>query len=90
MQPGDYLELKGGGLLHRIQAITYSTWPNDPPPARRLPAPLRRDPVPGSSPPVLEGNTLILQAPLSYPIDYTKDLNCPLLGLFGANIPHLR
>jgi len=73
VQPGDYLELRDGGLPHRIRAISYNTWPNDPPPARRVPPASRRDPIPGSNPPVLEGNVLLLETPAPHPFAYTKE-----------------
>jgi hypothetical protein len=91
VQPGDYLELNGGGLVHRIAAVTYYTWPNDP--ARpSQPAARRRDPVPGSNPPVLEGNALFLQSPLPHAVELTREyriLRSPRVtaGEFALQLP---
>jgi hypothetical protein len=71
VQAGDYLEVKGGPL-HRIRAVSYNTWPRDNPRQNSAPAD-RRDPVPGSNPPVLEGNVLLLQSPLPHPVGFTKE-----------------
>lgn len=58
VQPGDYVEVRGGGPVKRILSVTYSLPPKQ---------------IPGSNPAEFDGDVLVVDSPFPNPISETRD-----------------